>query len=129
MRPLAILPSVLAADWAHIGDSVQKVMAAGADIVHLDVMDGHFVPNISFGPDMVKAIRGVTDARLDVHLMIAPVDPYIDAFAKAGADVITIHPEAGPHLHRSLAPSASSARKPVSPSTRNSRCDDRTCAG
>ncbi len=102
MRPLAILPSVLAADWAHIGDSVQKVMAAGADIVHLDVMDGHFVPNISFGPDMVKAIRGITDARLDVHLMIAPVDPYIDAFAKAGADVITIHPEAGPHLHRSL---------------------------
>ena len=102
MRPLAILPSVLAADWAHIGDLVQKVMAAGADIVHLDVMDGHFVPNISFGPDMVKAIRGITDARLDVHLMIAPVDPYIDAFAKAGADVITIHPEAGPHLHRSL---------------------------
>ncbi|QAY94395.1 ribulose-phosphate 3-epimerase [Methylovirgula ligni] len=102
MRPLAILPSVLAADWAHIGDSVQKVIAAGADIVHLDVMDGHFVPNISFGPDMVKAIRGVTDARLDVHLMIAPVDPYIEAFAKAGADVITIHPEAGPHLHRSL---------------------------
>jgi ribulose-phosphate 3-epimerase len=102
MRPLAILPSVLAADWANMGDSVQKVMAAGADIVHLDVMDGHFVPNISFGPDMVKAIRGITDARLDVHLMIAPVDPYIEAFAKAGADVITLHPEAGPHLHRSL---------------------------
>ncbi|MGP8232252.1 MAG: ribulose-phosphate 3-epimerase [Methylovirgula sp.] len=102
MRPLAILPSVLAADWANMGVSVQKVMAAGADIVHLDVMDGHFVPNISFGPDMVKAIRGITDARLDVHLMIAPVDPYIEAFAKAGADVITIHPEAGPHLHRSL---------------------------
>ena len=102
MRPLAILPSVLAADWANMGDSVRKVMAAGADIVHLDVMDGHFVPNISFGPDMVKAIRGITDARLDVHLMIAPVDPYIEAFAAAGADVITIHPEAGPHLHRSL---------------------------
>ena len=102
MRPLAILPSVLAADWANMGGSVQKVMAAGADIVHLDVMDGHFVPNISFGPDMVKAIRGITDAELDVHLMIAPVDPYIEAFAKAGADVITLHPEAGPHLHRSL---------------------------
>ncbi len=102
MRPLAILPSVLAADWLYMGDSVQKVMAAGADIVHLDVMDGHFVPNISFGPDMVKAIRSITDARLDVHLMIAPADPYIEAFAKAGADVITIHPEVGPHLHRSL---------------------------
>jgi ribulose-phosphate 3-epimerase len=102
MRPLAILPSLLAADWASIGDCVTKVMAAGADIIHLDVMDGHFVPNISFGPDMVKAVRRVTDAPLDVHLMIAPVDPYIEAFAKAGADVITIHPEAGPHLHRSL---------------------------
>ncbi len=102
MRPLAILPSVLAPTGPISASSVQKVIAAGADIVHLDVMDGHFVPNISFGPDMVKAIRGVTDARLDVHLMIAPVDPYIEAFAKAGADVITIHPEAGPHLHRSL---------------------------
>ena len=102
MRPLAILPSVLAADWTAMGQSVKSVMAAGADIVHLDVMDGHFVPNISFGPDMVKAIRSITDARLDVHLMIAPVDPYIEAFAKAGADVITVHPEAGPHLHRSL---------------------------
>jgi ribulose-phosphate 3-epimerase len=102
MRPLAILPSLLAADWASIGDCVTKVTAAGADIIHLDVMDGHFVPNISFGPDMVKAVRRITDAPLDVHLMIAPVDPYIEAFAKAGADVITVHPEAGPHLHRSL---------------------------
>jgi ribulose-phosphate 3-epimerase len=102
MRPLAILPSVLAADFAKLGEEVRAIDQAGADFIHVDVMDGHFVPNISFGPGMVKAIRGITDARLDVHLMIAPVDPYIEAFAKAGADIITIHPEAGPHLHRSL---------------------------
>ena len=82
-----------------MGEAVQQVMAAGGDIVHIDVMDGHFVPNISFGPDMVKAIRKLTDRRLDVHLMIAPVDCYIESFAAAGADVITVHPEAGPHLH------------------------------
>ncbi|HLH12072.1 MAG TPA: ribulose-phosphate 3-epimerase [Methylovirgula sp.] len=102
MRPLAVLPSVLAADLAHMGEAVKDVMAGGGDLVHIDVMDGHFVPNISFGPDMVKAIRKVTDRPLDVHLMIAPVDCYIDAFAEAGSDLITIHPEAGPHLHRSL---------------------------
>lgn len=102
MRPLAILPSILAADWARMGECVRDVVAAGADIIHCDVMDGHFVPNISFGPDMVKAIRGVTDRLLDVHLMIAPVDCYIESFATAGADVITVHPEAGPHLQRSL---------------------------
>jgi ribulose-phosphate 3-epimerase len=103
MRPLAILPSVLAADLSRMGEAVTEVMAAGGDIVHIDVMDGHFVPNISFGQDTVKAIRNVTDRLLDVHLMIAPVDCYIESFAAAGADVITVHPEAGPHLHRSLA--------------------------
>jgi ribulose-phosphate 3-epimerase len=103
MRPLAILPSVLAADLVHMGEAVRDVIAAGGDIIHIDVMDGHFVPNISFGQGMVRAIREMTDRRLDVHLMIAPVDCYIESFAAAGSDVITVHPEAGPHLHRSLA--------------------------
>jgi ribulose-phosphate 3-epimerase len=102
MRPLAILPSILAGDMSCIGAEVAAVMAAGGDLVHIDVMDGHFVPNITFGPDMVKAIRRSTDRPLDLHLMIAPADPYLEAFAKAGADSITIHAEAGPHLQRSL---------------------------
>lgn len=97
-----IAPSILAADFARLGEEVEAVAQAGADWIHLDVMDGHFVPNISFGPAVVKALRGRTSLPFDVHLMIAPVDPYLEAFATAGADQILIHIEAGPHTHRSL---------------------------
>ncbi|PAX07456.1 ribulose-phosphate 3-epimerase [Sphingomonas lenta] len=97
-----IAPSILSADFARLGEEVRSVDEAGADWIHVDVMDGHFVPNISFGPAVMKSVRATTTKPFDVHLMIAPVDPYIDAFADAGADCIIVHAEAGPHVHRSV---------------------------
>jgi ribulose-phosphate 3-epimerase len=97
-----IAPSILSADFARLGEEVRAIDEAGADWIHIDVMDGHFVPNLTIGPGVVKALRPHTAKPFDVHLMISPVDPFLDAFAQAGADVITVHPEAGPHLHRTV---------------------------
>ena len=102
MAPPLISPSILSSDFAKLGEEVRAVDEAGADWIHIDVMDGHFVPNLTIGPSVVKSIRHCTKKPFDVHLMISPVDPFLDAFADAGADIITVHPEAGPHLHRTV---------------------------
>src|SRR5689334_7269761 len=102
MAPPLIAPSILSADFAKLGEEVRAIDEAGADWIHIDVMDGHFVPNLTIGPGVVKALRPHTSKPFDVHLMISPVDPFLDGFAEAGADVITVHPEAGPHLHRTI---------------------------
>ena len=102
MGRVRIAPSILASDFSRLGEEIAVVAAGGADFIHIDVMDGHFVPNLTIGPAVVKALRKSTDLPFDTHLMIAPVDPYIDDFADAGANILTVHPEAGPHLHRTL---------------------------
>ena len=110
-QPIRISPSMLAADFACLGSEVRAVTEAGADYIHLDIMDGHFVPNLSFGPDVIKAMRPHSDLPFDVHLMIGPVDPYIGDFVAAGADIITVHPEAGAHVHGTLQQIKKAGRK------------------
>jgi len=109
---IRIAPSILSADFARLGAEIEAIDKAGADFIHIDVMDGHFVPNLTIGPGVVKALRPYTSRPFDVHLMISPVDPFVEAFAQAGADIITVHPEAGPHVHRTLQLIRSLGKKP-----------------
>ena len=110
-RVIRIAPSILSADFAKLGEQVRAVTQAGADYIHVDVMDGHFVPNLTIGPSIIKAVRRYSELPFDVHLMISPVDPYIDDFVEAGADIITVHVEAGPHLHRTIQKIKDTGRK------------------